>query len=205
MCLPYVLGVVITCQFVTWHYGPYRCLHLRGNLSGGLVLRSSDLSGRLGAVVATILAIVKAAMDIIFLACWCRYSSNSDELSESSLLYIQGKKQSSEWQKKKVLIVHMYMALYTCTCLRKVVCCIGHKGKHTSDQSPNKGGVTSDVIFFMPQTCKTCKIQKIFCSWICSTSGNMKSSIVTLQGMLSHMAPIVMWHDSIVHHCKLLW
>jgi hypothetical protein len=37
-----------------------------------------------------------------------------------------------------------------------------------------------------------------------STSGNTESSIVTLQGMLSHIALIVMHHNSIVHHCNLL-
>jgi len=35
-------------------------------------------------------------------------------------------------------------------------------------------------------------------------SGNAESSIVTLQGMLSCIAPIVMHRVSIVRHCKLL-
>ena len=103
---------------------------------------------------------MKAAINIIFLTCWCcRSSSDESPIDESSsLLYIQGKRWSSEWWERNEWIPCMYMASYTCTCIRRVWC---------ANQSDHVQIGRCDIWchFFMPPL-KTHEIKKIFCSQI---------------------------------------
>lgn len=69
------------------------------------------------------------------------------------------------------------------------------------------------MIFFAPICCNHCTCQCSICVncfmkclqlvWVYIRKH--WSSIVTLQGRLSHIALIVMHHYSIAHHCHLLW